>query len=80
MPKPTVTVASAWVSKDEYGKAIADFDEAIRLKPDYALAYRNRGTTLVLNGKYEFASSDYEEAIRLNPNHAEEPKNQPATL
>jgi tetratricopeptide (TPR) repeat protein len=34
----------------QYEKAIKDFNEAIRLKPDYAEAYNDRGLTYILSG------------------------------
>lgn len=37
---------NAYADKGEYGLAIADFDQAIRLKPDYALALANKGMAL----------------------------------
>jgi tetratricopeptide (TPR) repeat protein len=33
----------AWQRKPDYAKALADFDEAIRLDPSCALAYQRRG-------------------------------------
>ena len=52
--------------RGDYFEAITDFDEAIRLDPKFAGAYRWRG-----NAKYELrqhddAISDYDKAIRLN--------------
>jgi serine/threonine protein kinase len=46
--------------------AISDFTEAIRLNPEYPLAYCNRGTAHSENGDLDAAISDYTEAIRLN--------------
>ncbi len=34
----------AYRNQGKYDRAIADFDEAIKLKPDYAVAMYNRGT------------------------------------
>ena len=34
----------AYGKKGQYDGAMADFQEALRLKPDYALAFMNRGT------------------------------------
>ena len=68
--------ASAWFSvayliKDEDPEdALADYAEAIRLKPDYAEAYSNRGIVKAKLGRYDDALADYAEAIRLKPDHA----------
>ena len=43
------------------------YSEAIRLKPDYALAYNNRGNARRDKGDLEGAMQDYSEAIRLKP-------------
>ena len=46
---------------------LADYDEAIRLKPDDAAAYSNRGTVKGMLERYADALADYDEAIRLKP-------------
>ena len=51
--------------------AIADYDEAIRLKPNDAGAYLNRGIAKQKQGQYEAAIADYDEAIRLKPDFAD---------
>ena len=61
-------------AKYELGRheaAVADYDEAIRLKPDYAEAYSNRGEAKQKLRQYEAAVDDCNEAIRLKPNYAE---------
>ena len=45
--EPTSTAGDAWQEKKEYEKAIADYSEAIRLEPKYAVAYYDRGDRLV---------------------------------
>jgi len=61
----------------ERGFAAADLDErlrfyteAIRLKPDHASAFYNRGNLRREKGDGEGALLDYSEAIRLKPDHA----------
>lgn len=49
---------------------LADFDEAIRLKPDFAEAYVDRGNTKRLLGKKREALSDYNKAIQIKPDYA----------
>ena len=51
----------------DYGKAIAEFDQAIRLEPGYAKAYRSRGYAYFNAGKNTRAIEDYSQAIRLDP-------------
>ena len=48
-----------------------DYDEAIRLNPDLAEIYYNRGNSKSGLGRHEEAIADYDEAIRLNPDFAE---------
>ncbi|PZV22794.1 MAG: hypothetical protein DCF12_20155, partial [Snowella sp.] len=51
----------------DYQGAIADYNQAIKLNPDYALAYCNRGNSKVNLGDYQGAIADYNQAIKLNP-------------
>ena len=57
--------------KGELQKAIEWFDKAIKLKPDYALAYHNKGLALEQLGKYKEAIKSYECVLNINPNHYE---------
>jgi Flp pilus assembly protein TadD len=52
-------------------EAIPQFQEAIRLKPDYAEAYNNLGTALAAKGRLEEAIGRFQEAVRLKPDYAE---------
>jgi tetratricopeptide (TPR) repeat protein len=56
----------------DYDHAIADYTQAIRLKPDYAEAYNNRGLAYSLKSKSEMANAiaDYSQAITLRPEYA----------
>ncbi len=47
------------------------YTQAIRLKPDYADAFNNRGNVRSAKGDLEGALRDYNEAIRLKPDHAD---------
>ena len=51
--------------------AIAAYDVAIRLKPDYAAAHCNRGSLYYALGNYTAALQDYDAAIRLKPERSE---------
>lgn len=51
-------------------KAIEYLNEAIKLKPDYAAAYNNRGNIYNSLGQYQRAIEDLNEAIRLKNDFA----------
>jgi tetratricopeptide (TPR) repeat protein len=55
------------LGRKKYDWAIADFTEAIRLRPDFATAYTARGYTSAAKKDYSKAISDVSEAVRLNP-------------
>ena len=46
---------------------MADSEEAIRLDPNLALAYLNRGLIFEAKGDWERAKADWDTAIRLDP-------------
>lgn len=48
-----------------YQPAIEDFNRAIRLKPDFALAYMNRGVTYLNQSNKELSCSDAQKACEL---------------
>ncbi len=54
-----------------YDEAIADLNKAIKLYPEFAHAYYNRGNLQALSGNLPEAFDDYTMAIKLNPNFAE---------
>jgi len=53
----------------EYEKAIAEYNKAIELNPNYASAYYNRGCANAEMGQYSEAIADYDRALELCPNH-----------
>ena len=57
-------------------KALNAYDPAIRLQPDYAEVYNNRGNVKNRLGCSDDAFTDYDTAIRLNPHFAEAHHNQ----
>lgn len=59
--------AYAWKQKGDKEKAMAGFNEAIRLDPKNALAWRIRGATWAGKADYQKALADYSESIRIDP-------------
>jgi tetratricopeptide (TPR) repeat protein len=53
----------------DFPRAIADFDEAIRLDPNDVQAYNIRGNAWDETGAVDRALADYEQAIRIDPNN-----------
>ena len=70
--------ARAWFSvgylysqEGEPEKAIPAYSKAIYLRPDYAEAYNNRGSSNGELSQYDNAIADFNQAIILDPNDAE---------
>jgi tetratricopeptide (TPR) repeat protein len=67
--------AAAWLTssgevyaaKQDYDKAIDDYDVAIRLDPKSAMTFDYRGRAYAAKQDYDRATADYKEAIRLDP-------------
>src|SRR5260370_19111528 len=54
-----------------YEEALAAYEQAIRLDPNFARAYNGKGLTLNSLKRYEEAIAAFEQAIRLDPNNAD---------
>jgi len=65
--------ALALMQMQEYGKSRMDFDRALSLDENFAMAYANRGILNDRTGRYKEAVRDYRKAIALNPKLAEGP-------
>ncbi len=52
-------------------EALASYDKALAIKPDYADALYNRGNTLKELGRGEEAVASYDKALAIRPNHAD---------
>ncbi|MFM6515776.1 MAG: TPR end-of-group domain-containing protein, partial [Microcystis panniformis] len=53
-----------------YEEAIASYDRALEIKPDYHEACNNRGIALGNLGRFEQAIASYDQAIKINSNSA----------
>ena len=69
-----VTTAEEWNQRGEthhtmgrYEEAVAAFDQAISLDPDYSEAWKNRGLSLALLGRTHESGESFARAIALNP-------------
>jgi tetratricopeptide (TPR) repeat protein len=60
----------ACLDKGKYDDAIADYDKAIALDPNVALAYTIRAVAYGIKGDLDRAIADLDKAITLNPNDA----------
>jgi len=54
---------------ERYKEALADFNKAIELKPDYAWAIARRGDVYQALKRYKEAVLDYQRAIHLEPDN-----------
>ncbi|HEY9875667.1 MAG TPA: tetratricopeptide repeat protein, partial [Candidatus Obscuribacterales bacterium] len=52
--------------------AIASFNKALKLKPDYASAFYNKASCYALRGDVGLALDNLQQAIALNPRYREE--------
>lgn len=57
----------AYGGKKDYDRALADFNEAIRLDPKLAAAYYRRGNIYANKGDYDRAIAEYSKAIQIDP-------------
>ena len=75
-PTPNLTArqyfdrAGKHLDTGEYQKAIDNYDDAIRLDPQYSRAYNNKGIAYKKLAQPDRAIQDFDEAIRLDSEYA----------
>jgi tetratricopeptide (TPR) repeat protein len=62
--------AAAYDRKQQYDRAIADYDTALQLDPAQADTFNHRGEVWRKKGDRPHALADFGAAIRLNPEHS----------
>jgi tetratricopeptide (TPR) repeat protein len=61
----------SYFNQSDLDRAIADYNEAIRLRVQSALLYNRRGVAFVNRGDLQGVIADYTEAIRVGPTLAQ---------
>jgi len=70
MRAPSTTAASPTANRGEFDRAVADYNQALAISPNYALALYNRAFAYYDKRDFERATADMNQAIKLNPNFA----------
>ena len=58
----------AYSNFDQPEAALADYDRAIEIKPDFAEAYCNRGMLHYKQERLDLAEADFKKTLELSPN------------
>jgi tetratricopeptide (TPR) repeat protein len=66
-----INLGSLWLEQKEFTRAIAAYEQAIAIAPQFAKGFANLGIALKAIGRFGEAISAYEQAIRLEPTYAE---------
>ena len=64
-------LGSALADRGEDDKAIAEYDKALSIKPDFARAHDSLGLALVNRNQVDKAITHYQRALELDPDYAE---------
>ena len=74
MLKPDLSFAycnrgDAYFYKENYDKALTDYNKALAIQPDYSNVYYRRAILYKKTGTYDKARADYDKATSLNPRY-----------
>jgi tetratricopeptide (TPR) repeat protein len=58
---------TGWAAKNDFARAIVDFDQSLRLNPKNLVALINRGAAWLLRGETDKAIADLDAAAQLDP-------------
>jgi Flp pilus assembly protein TadD len=64
-------LGNALLQKGSVEEAIAHYQTALQIKPDYAVAHNNLGNALLKTGNVDEAITQYQQALQIKPDNAE---------
>ncbi|MCY7332124.1 MAG: tetratricopeptide repeat protein, partial [Pseudanabaena sp. CAN_BIN31] len=73
-------IANAYIALDKYEEAIAAYDRALQIKPDFHEVWNNRGIALFNLGRNEEAIAAYDRALQIKPDFHEAWNNRGSAL
>jgi tetratricopeptide (TPR) repeat protein len=62
---------NAYSVKGDKDRAIADYNQAIKLDPNFAMAYYDRGVVYYKKRDYARARADWTKALQIDPNYTD---------
>ncbi len=71
MRRLSTTAAISWRRSNRYEDALASYDRALALQPDYVEAHHNHGNALFKLRRLEQAVQSYDRALALAPRYVE---------
>ena len=71
LPRIIAHRAEAFARKYDYSRAIKDYNHAIKLRPEFWVAFNGRGLAHANRLNFELAIKDYDQSIKLHPDNAE---------
>src|SRR5678815_2454581 len=70
-PRELFDLGLAFNALNQHQKALASFDLAIQLQPDFFEAHGNRGAMLAVLGRHDEAVESYRKTIAIKPDFAD---------
>ena len=70
LPRIIAQRAGAHARRYDYDRAIKDYNHAIKLRPEFWIAFDGRGLAHANRLNFELAIKDYDQAIKLKPDAA----------
>jgi len=70
-----LNLGNALLQKGSANEAIAQYQQALQIEPDYAQVYYNLGNAFLQKGSVDDAITQYQEALRFDPGYAQADNN-----
>lgn len=78
--RPYLNRGLSYFLKNDFDRALADYNKAVSFDPNYEMAYNNRGIVYKEQGHLTEALSDFNKSIAIEPNSSEPYANRGAVL